>query len=223
MRIFAVIPAYNEEKSIKNIVKKTKKYCRAIVVDDGSTDKTFVLAKKAGAILIKHEKNQGYGQSLRDGINEARKRKADYIITLDSDGQHNPDDIPKFIEVLEHGYDVVSGSRFISGKSWGSRKRMTAIKLLTYQAYLFSGLKLTDIQSGFRGYNVKIFRKIKLEHKGMGFSVELPIKAKRYGYKFTEVPITITKPAKIKSFWSASKQGIRVGFAIIKYSLEGLL
>ena len=82
--MFAVIPAYNEEKSIKNIVKNTKKYCKVIVIDDGSTDRTYEAAKKAGAILIKHERNQGYGQSLRNGINEALKRKANYIITLDS-------------------------------------------------------------------------------------------------------------------------------------------
>jgi glycosyltransferase involved in cell wall biosynthesis len=220
MKVFAAIPAYNEGKTIENIVKRTKNYCAVIVVDDGSADKTAELAKKAGAIVIKHEKNKGYGISLIDGINEARKRKADFIITLDADGQHNPDDIPKFIEALENGYDVVSGSRFISGESWGSWKRHAAIKLLTIQAYLLTGLKLTDIQSGFRGYNIRVFKKIKLETSGMGFSVELPIKAKKLGYKFREVPIEIKKPTKIKSFWSAFRQGVIVSFAIFKYSLN---
>jgi len=219
MKVYVVIPAFNEVKTIINIVKKTKKYYHVIVVDDGSTDKTGLLAKRAGAFLIKHEKNEGYGKSLVDGINEAKKRKADYIITLDADGQHNPNDIPKFIKALENGYDVVGSSRFLSGKSWGSWKRMFAIRLLTYQAYLFSGLKLTDIQSGFRGYNCKIFKKIKLEAKGMDFSVELLIKAKILGYKFTEVPIEIKKPYNIKSFWIVFRQGIRVGLSIIKYGL----
>jgi glycosyltransferase involved in cell wall biosynthesis len=219
MKTLAAIPAYNEEKTVTAIVKRTKKYCAVIVVDDGSKDRTAELAKKAGAIVIRHGKNKGYGISLIDGINEARRRKADFIITLDADGQHNPDDIPKFIKALENGYDVVAGSRFLSGKSWGSKKRMIAIKLLTYQAQLFSGLNLTDIQSGFRGYNTKIFDKIKLESKGMNFSVELPIKAKKLGYKFIEASIEINKPHIIKSFWSVLKQGIEVSLSIIKYSL----
>jgi len=220
MKVFAVIPAYNEEKTVIDIVKRSKKYCSVIVVDDGSKDRTAKLARKAGAIVIRHEKNKGYGASLTDGINESLRRKADYVITLDADGQHNPDDIPKFIEALRNGYDIICGSRFISGKSWGSRKRTMAIKLLTYQARLFTGLKLTDIQSGFRGYNFKVFKKIKLSGKGMGFSVELPIKAKKLGYKFTEVPIEIKKPHVIKSFRSVLKQGIEVSLSIIKYSLN---
>jgi len=219
MKIYAIIPAYNEQNTIFDIVRKAKKYCPVIVVDDGSIDGTAKLAEKVGAIVIKHDKNKGYGRSLIDGINEALRRKADLIITLDADGQHNPDDIPKFIEALNNGYNVVSSSRFLSGKSWGTRKRMIAIKLLTYQAWLFSGLKLTDIQSGFRGYNSKIFDKIKLEAKGMDFSVEILIKAKRFGYSFVEIPIEIKKPYSIKSFWSALKQGLEVGEAIIKYSL----
>jgi len=219
MKVFAVIPAFNEEKTIGNIVKKTKKYCPVIVVDDGSTDRTSKISRKAGAFVIKHKKNEGYGKSLIDGISEIKKRKVDYIITLDGDGQHNPDDIPKFIFALDRGADIVSGSRFLSEKSWGTWKRALAIKALTWQSYFFSGLRLTDIQSGFRAYRSNIFKKIKLKDKGMGFSVELPIKAKKLGYKFLEVPIEIKRPFKIKSFWSAFKQGINVSKAIIKHSL----
>jgi len=219
MKTIAVIPAFNEEKTVAIIVKKTKKYCPIIVVDDGSKDRTAELAKKSGAILIEHEINEGYGKSLIDGINEAIKRKAEIIITLDADGQHNPDDIPKFINALKEGYDVVSGSRFLSGKSWGSWKRQLAIKALTTQTYLFSGLKLTDIQSGFRAYRADIFKKISLKHTGMGFSVEVPIKAKKIGCKFVEVSIKIRRPFRIKSFWSALRQGIEICKAIIKYSL----
>jgi glycosyltransferase involved in cell wall biosynthesis len=219
MRAYAVIPAFNEQNTIFDIVRKTRKYCSVIVVDDGSKDITGKLAKRAGAVVIKHQKNEGYGKSLIDGINEALRRNAKFIITLDADGQHNPDDIPKFIEALKQGYDIIAGSRFLSENLWGSCKRRLAIKALTFQAYLFSGLKLTDIQSGFRAYNVKIFKNISLNNTGMGFSVELPIKAKKLNYKFKEVPIKLKKPYKIKSFWSALRQGLEVGEAIIKYSL----
>jgi glycosyltransferase involved in cell wall biosynthesis len=219
MNIFAVIPAYNEERTVANVIKKTKKYCSVIVVDDGSSDRTTEVSKRNGAILIRHEKNKGYGMSLTDGINEALKRKAKIIITLDSDGQHNPDDIPKFIDAINEGYDIVIGSRFLGRKRWGTWKRQLAIKALTFQTFLFSGLNITDIQSGFRAYNAKVFSKITLYDTGMGFSAELPIKAKKKGYKFKDIPIDIGKPHRIKSFWSALRQGIHVGLAIIKYSL----
>jgi glycosyltransferase involved in cell wall biosynthesis len=219
MKSYVVIPAYNEEKTIEEIVKKSTKHHPTIVVDDGSADNTARLAKKAGAIVVTHEKNKGYGRALFDGIKEAMSHDAVYIITLDSDGQHNPDDIPKFVEKLDEGYDIVSGSRFLSKRGWGTWKRTLAIKMLTYQTYIFSGVKLTDVQSGFRGYNTRIFEEIKLRDPGMGFSVELPIKAKKLGFTFTEVPIVIGKPYAIKSLGDALKQGIGVGKAIIKHSM----
>ena len=219
MKIFAVMPAHNEEKTIANIIKRAKKYCSVIVVDDGSSDNTAKISKKSGAILVRHDRKSGYGKSLKDGIEEALRRKAKIIITLDSDGQHNPDDIPRFIDMINDGYDVVSGSRFLGRNHWGTWKRQLAIKALTFQAFLFSGLRITDIQSGFRAYNTRIFRKIRLKDYGMGFSVELPIKAKKRGFKFKDIPIDIGRPHRIKSFWSVVKQGIQVGIAIIKYSL----
>jgi glycosyltransferase involved in cell wall biosynthesis len=219
MNVFAVIPAHNEEKTVANVVKRAKKYCSVIVVDDGSSDRTAELSKKSGATVIRHEEKSGYGKSLMDGINEALRRRARIIITLDSDGQHNPDDIPRFMNALNEGYDIVSGSRFLGRSRWGTWKRQLAIRALTFQAFLFSGLRITDIQSGFRAYNAKVFRKIKLENYGMGFSVELPIKAKKKGFKFKDIPIDIGRPHRIKSLWSVLRQGIQVGFAIMKYSL----
>jgi glycosyltransferase involved in cell wall biosynthesis len=218
-KAFAVIPALNEEKTIEDVIKRSKRYVGVIVVDDGSTDGTAKLAKKSGAILVKHSRNKGYGASLIDGINEAKRRSADFIVTLDADGQHNPDDIPRLLDGLKNGYDIVSGSRFISGKSWGTWRRAIAIKMLTYEAYILSGLRLTDIQSGFRAYRASLFDNITLKNSGMGMSVELPIKAKKLGYTFTEVPIKIRRPFRIKSLWCVVKQGLEVGVSIIKFSL----
>jgi len=219
MQIYAVIPAYNESKTVGKIILMTKKYCNVIVVDDGSKDGTADIAKKAGAIVVRHEINMGYGKGLHDGINAALSHGADAVITLDSDGQHDPNDIPKFVKSLESGADIVIGSRFLEGKSWGTRKRMIALRLLALQFWVFTGLRLTDVQSGFRAYRAKVFDKIKLSESGMAFSVELPIKAKKLGYRFSEVPITIGKPAQLKSFSSALRQGKEIGVAIIKHSL----
>lgn len=219
MKTFIVIPAYNEGKTIGEIVRRCKKYGEVIVVDDGSKDDTSRKSKTAGATVIEHKINKGYGRTLYDGIKFAIRKKADYIITIDADGQHDPEDIPKFIERLESGCDVIVGSRFLGGRQWGSLKRMTALKLLALQVRVFSGLKLTDVQSGFRGYNSKVFEKIELTDFGMGLSVELPIKARKKGFSFSEVQIVIKRPKHLKGFFNVLKQGIEVGIAIIKYSL----
>lgn len=217
---WVVIPAYNEENTIKRIVKEAKKLCNILVVDDSSTDNTAKLAKGAGAFLMRHKYNMGYGSSLKDGINYAIKKKAKFIITMDADGQHNPKDISKFIKELEKGADIVSGSRFLKKRIWGTWKRTIAIKALALQLYVFSGLKLTDAQSGFRGYRSEVFKNMKIEDSGMAFSIEVPIKAKKMGYKFVEIPIEIKRPYIFKSFWSVFRQGINIGLGIIKYSLK---
>ena len=100
--VWAVIPAYNEEKNIANIVKKTKKYVNdVVVVDDGSKDKTKELGEKAGAVVLRHILNLGKGAALKTGCDYAFKRGAEYVIALDADAQHNPYDIPRFIEKLK--------------------------------------------------------------------------------------------------------------------------
>lgn len=219
-KVIAIVPAYNEEKNIFNVIKKIKKYCPVVVVDDCSKDNTSKLAKKAGAFVISHEHNKGYGGALITGINYALKKRYSQIITLDGDGQHNPDDIPKFILSLNFGCDIVSGSRFLHSRINCSRRRKIAIKLLTIFTYLLTDLSLSDVQSGFRAYNSKVFKKVKLEDKSMGFSVELPIKAKKLGFSFMEIPIEIKYFYNIKTFWSAFKQGINVFKSIIKYSIK---
>ena len=221
MRTFIVIPAHNEEKTIGRIVSESSKYGRVIVVNDGSHDDTSNVADKSGAFVLDHKKNSGYGKSLYDGMNLAVSMGADYIVTLDSDGQHEPKDIPKFIMALDDGYDVVVGSRFLGTKQWGTWKRELALKMLGLQLRIFSGLKMSDCQSGYRGYKKEIFTdgKVKLTDFGMGFSVELPIKAHRLGYVFTEVSIKINQPHQIKSFYSVVRQGIGIGWAILKYNI----
>src|SRR3989338_1885753 len=98
-RIWAVIPAYNEETNIASIIKKTKNYTdEVVVVDDGSKDNTKEFAEKSGAIVLRHVVNLGKGAALKTGCDYAVIKNAKFIIALDADAQHNPDDIPRFIE-----------------------------------------------------------------------------------------------------------------------------
>ena len=106
------MPAYNEAKYIGSVILQAKKHAdEVIVVDDGSTDRTAEVARLAGAAVIKHEGNQGYGNTIRDLLNEARQRKADILVVLDADAQHDPDEIPQLVEGIAGGADVVIGSR----------------------------------------------------------------------------------------------------------------
>lgn len=218
MKVYSVIPAYNEANTVGNIIKTAKQYSEVIVVDDCSKDDTYNVSKNAGAIVVKHETNQGYGKGLRDGIEEAINQGAEVIVTLDADGQHNPNDIPKLVKEIENGFDVVAGSRFLGGKQWGTWKRMFAVRALALETRVLAGVTITDIQSGFRAYRAEVLKNVKISDFGMGVSVEVPIKAKRLGYKFKEVPIEISSPHRIKSMSSVIRQGIAVGYAIIKHS-----
>jgi glycosyltransferase involved in cell wall biosynthesis len=109
--VAAVIPAFNEEKTIETVVLNVKKYADPIVVDDASSDSTVILAGKSGAHIVRHTANQGYEQALESGFKFAMNMGFKYIITLDADGQHNPHLIAEFIKKLENGYDVIVGKR----------------------------------------------------------------------------------------------------------------
>ncbi|MBI4170644.1 MAG: glycosyltransferase family 2 protein, partial [Candidatus Aenigmarchaeota archaeon] len=111
MKVAIVMPAYNEEKTIGSAVKGCKRYGTVIVINDASKDKTAEVAKNAGATVITHKINRGLGGALRTGFDAALKTGADVIITIDADGQHLPEEIPKFINKIKEGYDFVLGAR----------------------------------------------------------------------------------------------------------------
>ena len=111
-KIIAVIPALNEESYIGTVVLKTRQYVdEVIVLDDGSTDQTANVARLAGATVIQHKQNRGYGASIQTLLSEAKKKEPDIVLLLDADSQHNPDEIPHFIKPIVEGFDVVIGSR----------------------------------------------------------------------------------------------------------------
>ncbi|MBS7629579.1 glycosyltransferase family 2 protein, partial [Candidatus Bathyarchaeota archaeon] len=112
LRMACVIPAFNEESTIGSVVKSAKKYCDCIiVVDDGSNDRTRVMAEHYGVNVISHVIRLGAGAAISTGIRAALRYDIDVIVTLDADGQHDPDDIPSVISPLLDGADIVIGSR----------------------------------------------------------------------------------------------------------------
>ena len=110
------IPAFNEEKNIEKIIKDCKKFVDDVIVcDDGSTDNTAALSKKQGAIVLQHKKNKGYGAAISTLFDYCRKENADVMITIDGDGQHDPNQVPLLLDAItKHNVDVAIGSRSVS-------------------------------------------------------------------------------------------------------------
>lgn len=200
--IVAVIPAYNEEKTIGWVVEETKKHVsRVIVVDDCSSDDTQKLAKKAGAIVIRHSVNKGLGSSLRDGFRAALKTRADVVITLDGDGQHNPHEIPKFVKALKNN-DFVLGERDLSKypfvKKFGNF-------FLNFATNFISGTNVKDTESGFRAFRASALRKFYLKSERYEIAVEIVFEAGRHGLKTANVPIDIPIYVKGVGVWDGIK------------------
>ena len=212
----ACIPAYNEENHIADVIKKSLPHVDQVVVcDDGSTDGTAKIAKSAGAIVISQE-NQGYGAAISTLFDYARRNNAKIMITLDADGQHNPDQIPLLIDAITtHDVDVSIGSRFLGGNE-ASRYRKAGIKIITSTANYGTNLKISDSQSGFRAYSKNAISIIHPTEKGMSVSTEILLKISNKGLSLAEVPISITYGPDTSEHNSVS-HGVSVLGNTIKY------
>ncbi|MBM3165928.1 MAG: glycosyltransferase family 2 protein [Chloroflexi bacterium] len=230
-KIIAAIPCLNEAQFIADIVTKAKKYVdRVIVIDDGSTDRTSEIARDAGADVIRHEKRKGAGAATQSGFQAARTNGADILVTLDGDGQHNPDEIPALISPITEGKaDLVIGSRFPQPHLNQSqlisinlnhvpKYRKLGIDVITWLYNFGSKMKVSDSQSCFRAHSRKLLQAIEITEPGFGFSVEVLIKARRNGLAIMEVPIScIYHPQ--GSTDNPITHGLGVAFTVMKLRL----
>jgi glycosyltransferase involved in cell wall biosynthesis len=187
----ALIPAYNEEKSIAHVVREAKKYVDLVIVaDDGSTDNTAKEAEEADAVVVRHPYNMGYGATVRTLMRAALSTGAQYAVLLDADGQHDPADIPKFLEKLKEGADVVIGNRFKTSKVPTYRK--AGIHIIKLVLRLF-GVKIGDSENGFRAFNRRALEVLvrELEETWMGISSQTVYIACRRKLRIEEVPTTV--------------------------------
>lgn len=191
---FACIPAYNEEDTISDLVNSAKNYVdKVIVCDDGSADKTAQNAKDAGAEIISHKKNRGYGAAIISLFDYCREQNADVMVTFDGDGQHDPKQIPILLDTLsQHNVDVVIGSRFLNSETNAPGYRKRGIKIITSAANYGGDLKVSDSQSGFRAYSKDAIDSIHPTEEGMSVSTEILLKISNKGLSLAEVPIKIS-------------------------------
>jgi len=157
---------------------------------------TGLIAQRLGAEVIMHEKNMGYGASIKSLFARARELKADVMVTLDADGQHDPNEIPVLTTpVLDGKADIVIGSRFLNEKGNGKNSgvpayRQLGIRVITGLTAALSS-ELSDAQSGFRAYSWKALKALNLLEDGMGVSVEVLAEAKKNGMTVVEVPVDV--------------------------------
>lgn len=185
--IFVVIPAYNEETNIRNVIIETKKYIsNIIVVDDGSKDKTSEEAEKEKAVVLKHIINLGKGAALKTGCDYAAKQGADKIIVLDADAQHEPSQIPNFLNELKDA-DIVLGYRK-PGKEMPLILKLgnSFINKITKLLY---GINLHDTQCGYRAFTSNAYKKIKWKASNYSMESEMVANIGKKNLKYKEIPI----------------------------------
>ena len=190
MNIFVVIPTYNESKTIGCIVRDlTAKNFRTVVVDDGSSDHTIVAANSYGAELIVHDKNIGKGRSLREGIEYAFENNCDAVITMDGDGQHDINDIDKFIdEYKRSGTDIIFGNRMRNPREMPLIRRYTNV-FMSFVISFILGRRIEDSQCGYRLLSRKAIEKMSLKATKYEIESEMFLEAKRHGLSISSVEV----------------------------------
>ncbi|MDA4127513.1 MAG: glycosyltransferase family 2 protein, partial [Thaumarchaeota archaeon] len=214
------IPAYNQEKRIGAVVIGSQKLAsKVLVCDDGSTDMTGEIAERLGAVLIRHRTNLGKGVAIRDLFNMAKFLGAEVIVTIDSDGQHDPRQIPLLVKpILEGTADIVNGSRFLKENRIPNHRRFGGA-VLNDLSNIASHSNLTDSTSGFRAYSRTAIERIEVIDHGMGVDTQVLNEAYKHALRVVEVPIDV-KYADDSSTYHPAKVGTYVILSIIRTAAE---
>ena len=191
-----IIPAYNEENNIAGVVRGVRKaFPGIVVVNDGSSDNTALKAYEAGAEVVSLPFNMGYGVALQTGYKYALENNSEYLIQIDGDGQHDPENIPEFIKAIseDKSLDVVIGSRFLSENSAIPFVRRSGIKFFAGLTSMLTGKKVTDPISGYRIMNRKALEFLVGDMYPEDYpDADLVVIMSRAGFKFGEIPIKVT-------------------------------
>jgi len=215
--VVACFPAYNEEKTIARVLVRAARHADGLlVIDDGSEDDTGAIAEKLGALVIRHTRNLGKGAALRDCFDWAEKNDVGILVTLDADGQHDPDAIPSVIApILKGEADIVIGSRGRS-RDMPAFRRLGA-KILDRATGVKAGGVTVDSQSGFRAYSRKALERITAAEYGMGAESEVLMRAQDAGLRIVEVPVKVTYEGLDTSTHNPLYHALDVFFSVVKF------
>lgn len=215
-RVFIVVPAFNEAGSIRAVVDQLRSIYRDIVVvDDGSTDHTARELAGAGITLLRHRLNRGQGAALQTGITFALHAGADVIVTFDSDGQHDPNDIPALLApILNRECDVTLGSRFLGHVVNLPLGRRVVLKAGILFTRLISRIRVTDVHNGIRAFSREAAGSLRITMDRMAHASEILDQIAAHHWRYREVPVTIRYSsatlAKGQSSWNALRIAVQV-------------
>jgi dolichol-phosphate mannosyltransferase len=210
-RTLTALPVYNEAQHLPAVLAGALDYSREVlVVDDGSTDGTAaLLAARKDIFVVAHEKNRGYGAAVRSAFEFALRRDYDVLVTIDCDGQHQPQLIPRLLETAQ-GADIVSGSRYLRhfpGDSDPPLERRQINEIITAEINRRLGLNITDAFCGFKAYRVPVLARFRLTEDGYAMPLQLWVQAARLGLKIVEVAVPLIYLDERRSFGGALDRG----------------
>ncbi|MCZ6679149.1 MAG: glycosyltransferase family 2 protein [Candidatus Poribacteria bacterium] len=190
MKTCLLLPAYNESRTIARVVQDASLFVgNIIVIDDGSSDNTPGLASANGATVLRHDRNRGKGMALRSGFDYALKNGYELIVTMDSDGQHDPLDLPRFFDHFRRTRPEILVGRRLNGRSAMPLHRRLNNRLISTVGSTLCGQTVPDFQSGYRLIQAEVLAAVNLETERYETESELLIKAGRLGFRIESLPI----------------------------------
>lgn len=191
-RFLTALPVYNEKNHVHGVLNEVAQYSdNILVVDDGSSDGTAdVLSTRKDIAIVRHEVNCGYGAAIRTAFEYAVDKGFEYIVTIDCDGQHEPQRIPRFVRACDN-VDIVSGSRYLKqyeGDSEPPAARRWVNQQITAEINRKLGLCLTDAFCGFKAYRVETLSRLQLTETGYAMPLELWVQAAHHDLRIMELP-----------------------------------
>lgn len=209
-RSLVLIPAYNESVRIAGVIEDIKRAVPTLpvlVINDGSRDDTAVVARRAGAVVVSHPFNMGYGAAIQTGYKYARDKGYDFLVQLDADGQHDPSSIPALLKPVVAGEtDVAIGSRFLSTNYRPPLARRAGMVLFRWIVSLVTGTFVTDTTSGFQAFNRDVIKFFCSDVFPVDYpDADMLIMLHRVGFRMTEVPVRMYENSEGKSMHSGLK------------------